>query len=321
MATKSKDKAKNRNKKGTIITSVIFRPSKGKPADRLPSTRRLVKETVQLIFRYKGLFSLLGLSYLIANWLLIAFPFTSKYGETKALLDSVLDEGLQGTTGIGTLLIGGIGGEYTAPQTEGGQILASVVALLFILSLIFATRHLIAHENDTKVARVGLRDVLYNSPTPFISVILTMFITVLAMLPAAIGVFLVASAFSMDIAWWQQAIIGITGVSLAIVSLLWLIRLLFAFFVVTLPGARPIESIRETRDFVVGHRWSILWRLLLFGLLLGIAWLVLFVPFLLLDLWVNNDWLPIVPIAIGIINTLLVTAGTIYMYKLYRSLL
>jgi hypothetical protein len=317
----NKRKTDKKPPKGTIITRVIFRPKNENPTPKIPSTRRLVRESFGFMARYRKLFIPLGLIYLVASWLLVALPLASQYASTKELLDTMLEEGLSGATGITTLLLGGIAGEYTAPQSESGQILASLFMLLFALAIIFSVRHLVAHENDAKVAVPGVRDVLYSSPAPLIAVVFTMLLLVVAMLPAALGIFLITFVFGMEAPWWQQIFPTVSGVALVVLSLFWLIRFIFALFVVTLPGARPIEAIRETKNFVPGRRWSILWRLLFVGIILALAWMVLFVPFLLLDLWIDISWLPIVPMAIGAINALLLTAGTIFMYKLYRSLL
>jgi hypothetical protein len=314
--------ANKKTKSNNIITRVIFRDKQNKSAaPKLPTSRRLIKETLKLLARYRGLFALLGLSYLIATWLLVAFPASTAYGDSKEILDIALEDGVNNVVGVVTLALGGLSGLFTGPDSQTSQLLSSVITLLFVLGIVFAARHLIARKNDDEDPEVGLRDVLYNSPAPFISSTFVIFIAVLAAIPGALGSALIPYVISLDEPWWSEAVFALVGLALVVLSIFWLVRILFAFFIVTLPGARPWESVKETKEIVAGRRWGILWRLLFPSVLALVAWLLLFIPFLLIDLWLGITWLPLVPVAIGVINALLIITSTVYVYKLYRSLL
>jgi hypothetical protein len=157
------------------------------------------------------------------------------------------------------------------------------------------------------------------------SVIVTAYILV-QLLPVAIGVLVFnnASSAGMLESGFMAMISSIILALLGILSVYWVVTSVFAMVIVTLPGMYPWQAIRVSGDIVTGRRLRIVLRiawLLLFNTVLG--GLVL-LPVILLDRALTGltdlfRYIPLVPLTMAILGSLLVVWSAAYVYLLYRK--
>ena len=112
---------------------------------------------------------------------------------------------------------------------------------------------------------------------------------------------------------------------LAALSAYWITSTALAMVVVTLPGMYPLRALRIAGDMVVGRRLRILYRLLWMTVITVLAWVILLIPFIMIDMglkaWIPAiDWLPIVPVVVLILGTISFIWMTTYVYLLYRGI-
>jgi len=74
---------------------------------------------------------------------------------------------------------------------------------------------------------------------------------------------------------------------------------------------------------MVGRRLRVLLRILWMLLCIAVAWLVVLIPFILLDsglkqLWTQIQWVPIIPVVLLLLGVGSVVWGASYVYLLYR---
>jgi uncharacterized membrane protein YcjF (UPF0283 family) len=71
----------------------------------------------------------------------------------------------------------------------------------------------------------------------------------------------------------------------------------------------------------MNRRWGIVLRVLMLAVQVLLLWAVVLIPVFMIDTWLRFDWLPLVPIVVqGLIGLTLVYTS-VYVYRLYRSLL
>jgi len=135
---------------------------------------------------------------------------------------------------------------------------------------------------------------------------------------AAVSTGIIEGGGAPAMAFWVAAAL------LAILSLFWITSSLFAMVIVTLPGMYPFKALKTAGDIMLGRRVKILLRWVWMLLVVLVAWAVIIIPTILLDmgvksLWPAIQWLPIVPFVM-----LLTAAGSTiwiatYVYLLYRK--
>jgi hypothetical protein len=171
-----------------------------------------------------------------------------------------------------------------------------------------------------------LRDGLYNSGAPVVSTIAIVLILVLQLVPVGIvalmyagltSVGLVADGFGAMLFWVFALII-------AALVLYWVTSTIIALVVVTLPGMYPLQAMKASGDLVVGRRLRIAYRLGWGQLIVLLAWLLVFVPLILLDSWLKGIWnifekVPLLPIAAALASAATIVWLASYVYLLYRK--
>jgi hypothetical protein len=189
------------------------------------------------------------------------------------------------------------------------------------LTTVWLLRNLLAGH------KVKVRDGLYNSASPLFAMVIIALIIAVQLIPAviafvgynaALGTGLIASGGAGAMLFWIGA--GL----LSLLSLFWITSSLFAMIIVTIPGMYPLKAMRTAGDMVLGRRIKILLRWVWMALVLAVAWAVVIIPIILLDmliksLWPVIAWVPIVPVAgllMAAVSTVWVSA---YVYLLYRK--
>lgn len=277
---------------------------------------RLTLETLKLIWSHKKIFLWLAAFYSVSSYLLVGGIAQSDYVSLKE--ESVeYTDGFDVVTNALAYFGAAVTGGLSAVPTELQQFLTGFVTLIFWLVTIWAARLVLANKN------IKLRDAFYSGTTPLVSTLVVLMIVVLQLIPAAVGLFGMSTGitegwitnFAVAIAYGAAALL------LSLLSLYWLSGSVIAVAIVALPGMYPIQAMRDARTLATGKRWNIMLRIITALILMLLVWVFLLVPVFMLDHWLRFDWLPLVPIAIQIVSGFSLVFASIYVYKLYRSLL
>lgn len=291
----------------------------------LPGNISFTNEVNRTVWKYKNTFLLLALVYVVLYAVLVGMQSQDTYTTLTNTLKDTSGEALSGNWGaLGqagllfvTIASTGVSGE----GTEAQQIFSVFIFLLAWLSTIWLLRNLLAGH------KVKLRDGLYNSGAPLFALICIAVFVAVQLIPIAVATigYNAASTSGLIEAGGAGAMLFWIGAALlAVLSLYWITSSLFAMVIVTLPGMYPYTAIRTAGDMMVGRRIKILLRWLWMAVMIALAWIVVLIPVILLDLgiksvWPAVTWLPIVPVAVLAMSALTTVWMTTYVYLLYRK--
>ncbi len=291
---------------------------------RLPGYWAFTNEVRRTLLTNKKLFLGLALLYGILTVALIGLGSQDTYTQLSDALHETGTEILDGDIGklgeAGLLLTTVLGGSLSGAPTDLQRFYAVILALLIWLTTVWLLRAVTAGRKPK------LRDGLYNSSAPFISTFLVGCIMAVQLLPIA----LVAIAFGAATASGlldggvEAMVFWIGAGLLAALSLYWVSSTFIALIVVTLPGMYPMQAIKTAGDLVIGRRVRILLRLLWMILIALGVWVVVMIPIILLDMWIKDvwpaiQWVPIVPVMLLSVSSIVVIWASSYTYLLYRK--
>lgn len=291
----------------------------------LPSYATFTLEVSKTIWSHRRLFASLAVFCAAIVVLLGGMSTQDHYVQLQEMIADTTASVSQGDQGVGELANAGI---LMLSAVSGGGGLSDVQQIYLALSLVLVwlttvwlLRELLAGR------RPKLRDGLYNSGSPLVSTILTTVIMLLQLLPIALAIAVYAGLSSTGLASdGFGAMLAILGVALtAALTLYWLTSTLIALVVVTLPGMYPMRAIRAANDLVVSRRLRVMYRFLWMVLVVMIAWLVVMVPLILLEVWLRDQfsWLgvvPTIPILLTLMSSFTVIWAASYVYLFYRKL-
>lgn len=291
----------------------------------LPGNISFTNEVTRTLWKYKKIFLILAVIYAILYGLLVGIQSQESYSSISDSLQEAGNEVYDGNwSAVGqaallTLSVAATG--LNAESTEAQQLFSVLVFLMVWLTTVWLLRNLLAGH------KVKVRDGLYNSASPLFAMVIIALIIAVQLIPvaiafvgynAALGTGLIASGGAGAMLFWIGA--GL----LSLLSLFWITSSLFAMIIVTIPGMYPLQAMRTAGDMVLGRRIKILLRWAWMALVLAVAWAVVIIPIILLDmliksLWPVTAWVPIVPVA----GLLMAAASTVwvsaYVYLLYRK--
>jgi AcrR family transcriptional regulator len=287
----------------------------------LPGHIAFTKEVFGTLWRYRTIFSLFVVLYILLATALVGIAQQDQYTSFVAALRSFGPDILGGNFGkiseTTTLFGAAITGGFATPLDRAGQLNSLLLTLFSWLTVVWLLRQLLAGN------KVKLRDGLYNSGAPFISTLCILSVALLQTIPAAIGVVVYATASSTGVleGGVEAMAFGIGALLLVVLSLYWLTGTFFAAIIVTLPGTYPLQALRNAGDIAFGRRTALLGRYLWLALVLLAMWAVVLIPILLLDGTFNVSWLPAVPVTVQFLGAMSVLLTTSYTYLLYRKMI
>jgi len=285
--------------------------------DDLRATWRLMGETWTFIFRNKRIILGLGLIYALLGYILVGGISQLDYVAFKDATVQFVDGDLGAVDTAFSLFGAALTGGLVAPPTDVQQFLSTALLLFFWLSLVWASRMLAADKE------INLRDALYNSGGPIVPTVVMLAVIAVQLIPAALGIFGYATALNGG--WLTGGVeamaFGVGAVLLCLLSAYFVVSSLTGLIVVTLPGTYPWQALQTSRQLVMNRRWGIVLRMLVMIVQMVLVWGVVMIPIFLLDNWLRFDWLPLVPIFIQALMGLTLVYTSVYIYRLYRSLL
>lgn len=291
----------------------------------LPGNIVFTHEVSKTIWRHKTIFLLLALIYAVLYAVLVGIQSQETYTTLSDLLKETSGDAFSGNWGAigqaGLLLVTVASSGVSTEATESQQIFSVFIFLLIWLTTVWLLRNLLAGH------KVKLRDGLYSSGAPLFATVVITLVIAIQLIPVAVAFIAYNAATTTGLieAGGAAAMLFWIGAGLlALLSLYWVTSSLFAMIIITLPGMYPYRAIRTAGDMVLGRRIKILLRWLWMGLMIILAWAVIMIPMILLDmgvksLWPAIEWLPIVPVT----ALLMAAASTVwmsaYVYLLYRK--
>jgi len=284
---------------------------------RLPGIGRQVLETNRLLVKEKWLLLKIAGLYALFNFLFVGgvsqVDFIGFKDSTLQFLGG--DFGAFGNAGA--LFLAAATGGLTVAANELQQFLGLLIGFIFWLAIIWALRMKLAGN------LVKARDALYNACAPLISSAVLLAIVVMQMLPAAIAVFLLAILQTDGLlnGGVEVMMFSFAAALLFLLSSYWLAASFLSLVIVTLPGMYPWKALSTASELVVGQRWAIALRIGVMALIVLVLWGIILLPALLLDGYLRWEWLPLVPIVVQLLGAISLVYSSIYIYKLYRSLL
>lgn len=331
------DTLKAKNKKHPTIRQRIdeflsrrphrsFRRSQARDYHRslkLPGFFVFTKSVAKTLWQNKKIFLLLTLVYALLSGLVVGIASQDTYtaitdglSEASSTLGS--DPGQLGVVIglIGTAVTGGLNQSLTQTQST----YATLFALMAWLTTVWLLRNILAGN------KVKLRDGLYNASAPILSTFLVTLVLILQLLPMALAFIGYSAALASGLldGGVEAMLFWIAAGLLVVLSLYWVTSTLIALVIVTLPGMYPMKALSTAGDIAVGRRMRLLLRLLWLIGTIVVTWIVVMVPLVLLNAWINSLWpafsaVPMLPIALVIMSSLTVVWSSSYVYLLYRK--
>lgn len=286
----------------------------------LPGLFKFTGSVFRILFKYKRLFFVLLLIYIVVATATIGISQQDQY---HTLIDAVqslgpdlaggkLDAVTQTTGLLGVTLSGGLNASLSDIQ----QMYLALLYFITWLVVVWLVRQLLA-DNIVKV-----RDALYNACAPFVSTLIVLALMAVQSLPAVVGIMAFSTVTqNAGLNGVEAMLFGMGALLLVVLSLYWLCSSIFALLIVTLPGTYPMMAIRAAGDIAVGRRVSLIIRLLWLVLVLVAVWAVIFTPILLIDIWINVTWSPLVPLAVQLLSGFTLLFAATYIYMLYRRMI
>lgn len=278
---------------------------------KLPSTWRLTKSALQLIFRNWKLVLGVLVVYEILNMLLVrGLSGGTDVSQLKSALDSLFS-GVVGHITSGLTIFALLVGTSTSNSgANGATAYQSLLILMVSLALVWAYRQLLAGK------KIRIRDAYYQGMYPMVPVILVLLVVSIQFIPGLIGAWTYGIVTQNGIATGtlQQVLWGIFFFLLVLLSLYMICSSIFALYIATLAEMTPMRALRSARELVRFRRWTVLRKVLFLPLWLLVIGALIMLPIILL-VPVAAQWIFFVLTMIGL------AFGHAYMYTLYRELL
>lgn len=288
---------------------------------KLPGLIPFTVEVARTVWRFRRVFLVLLLLYVVAGLLLIGYSQQDQYRSLTDALGDVVKEagedGIDAVTQVGGLFGATLLGSLNGSLTEIQQFYLLGLYVVMWLVIVWLLRQLVAGN------RVKVRDGLYSAGAPLIPSFCIVALMVLQALPGALGilVFTISTQNSVVSSGVAAMCFGVLAVLLVVLSLYWISSSFLALLIVTLPGTYPMAAIRGASEIALGRRMQLLFRLLWLVVLLVVLWAIILVPALLLDFWIKVSWLPLVTIAIEVATGASFIFGVSYIFIMYRRMI
>lgn len=291
----------------------------------LPGYFSFTAYVFKTLAKNRKLFTSLTLLVLISSAILIGFASQTNYMALVDTLDSTSGDLLSDVSGK----IGGAGLLFLASISGGVSQSLSTVQQLYLLFIIIFTwlttvwllRNILS-GNSAK-----LRDGIYNAGSPIIATMLLTIVMIVQFFPFVIALIGYAAASSTGLldGGVEAMLFWIVAGLLSTLSLYWMSSTFFAMVIATIPGMYPMKALHAAGGLVAGRRVRIIKRLLWLGLVTCLAWAVIFIPVILIDMsiksiWAAIEWLPIIPLLISVASSMTIIWVSAYIYLLYRKI-
>ncbi len=289
-------------KKRGIFT---FRKPKTQIRRAIPSSRTLLRRSVDIMWQNKKVLGGVLLVYGVLQIVLVRGVLMSNFSEIKNAVDQNFD-GFLGTATLFTYITSSFGSVSTA---EAG-VYQSFLFIVCSLAFIWALRQVMAK----KVIRI--RDAYYKGMYPLVPFILVLLVMGLQTIPALIGSWLYGTVLANEIAvtGFEQVFWLIVFLIFLAPSVYMICSSLFALYISTLPDMTPLQALRSARELVRYRRWAIIRKIAILSIVVLLVLALVLAPVILI--------IPVITPFIFYALTIVITGFVhTYLYSVYRELL
>jgi len=276
----------------------------------ISSSMVLLKKTLRIIGFQKKFFSISIAVYALLSALLVVnvHAFNNVRNLKSAYMHGLLTIGKNLSASLSTL--GSLSGTVTKSNNSASSVIQFLLFLLFSLMFIRAIRE------ANKARKLKFFEGLYSSGFPLIQFLFVIIILAFETLPIIIAIYIFQTIFSNGIAASEveKVIWFIVCLAIILLGVFLLISSIFSLFIVTLPGMRPLSSIKSSWKLVQSRRLIIARKIIsmVICLFIGLGLLALILVWLVP---VISAWVLLI---LGLVSFLLTYT---YLYTLYRELL
>ncbi len=310
-----KNKAKKTVKSDSLsnIVPKIKKTQKDEPKKvevvKVSNVLKLSSKSIMTIYNNWKVFTLISALYFFLTLLFVrGFSSTVNVLQVK---NNYLGSG-HGKSVIGSDLsvFGNVISSSFTGASGNGNLFQTLLVIFFSLVFIWMFREILNGKNVT------FRGSLYNSQYPLTQFLVIIFFLTLELLPLTLGLFLYATVYGAGIAVNLAEQIGWFVIVFLFVatSFYFLVFSVFAIYIATLPGVRPIQALRSAWRLVKGRRLSVLRKILFLPIGLFIAISLISLIFIALIPQIAD----FVFFALSVIS---LSVFHSYLYNLYRELI
>ena len=171
--------------------------------------------------------------------------------------------------------------------------------------------------------RVNVRDGLYNSGSPILSLYVLVIVGVLQLIPLALLTLVYSAAVSGGVlsGGIDTAMFSIALFMALVLTLYFMTTTLFAIFIATIPGTYPLVAYQTARRIVAGQRARLLFRLLWLALIVAVLWFMVLVPVVIMTNSLGGQDSLVIPLAVQTVTGASLVYASAYAYLLYRRMI
>ena len=310
----SKSAATRKKKRPQYTSFRIQKRIKPKEFKPLPSSWQLFRRTANLLWLHRKKVMLFLLVFAL---LLVVFVRGLSGGVNLTDLKEQVKEstGAEGDAlVVSTVLFTNLIASTSTTTSDVAAMYQAIIILICSLAFIWILRQISA----SRVESFRIRDAFYRGPQQIVPFLLVLGVIALEFIPMSIGSFLLTTASGTGIEGGELFTVMIIAVLLAVLSIYLISGSIMAIYIVTLPGTNPMKALRTSSALTQLHRWSIVRKMIMFGLLVLAIFALFFIPLLVLI----PDGYEFIAEGLYFIGTMLLFCfGHTYLYSLYRSLM
>lgn len=194
--------------------------------------------------------------------------------------------------------------EYSSPGNTVMQV------FLFLLA---STAFIWAIRKQRGLKDFYVRQAYYEGPANFVPLILVCTMLLLTLVPASLGSTALSFGLQISGSLIERIILYIFAFGSVSLSVYWMAVWWPAFYIVMLPGTKPIASMRAAADLTKGVRMKIFIRHIVLSLSLVLIFFTVVIP-------VSLIWQRIIPVTVYVVLFALFGVMHTLFFSLYRSL-
>jgi len=243
----------------------------------MPPAWRIFQTSLQLIYKNWKLFGSIIAVYGILNVLLVnglsgGLNLGGLQGDLKSLVGGNVRNLNSSFVVFGYLL-----GNASTTVSDVASVYQTFLVLYISLVTIWALRH-VGTKQEPRA-----KQALYDGIRPLVPFMGVLAVIFLQLIPFYVGnyIFLAVINGGFAITGPEIFVWGLLFGALTLLSLYMISSSVFALYIVTLPGLKPMQALRSARNLVLYRRFEILRKVLFLPLILMLAAAIIFIPLII----------------------------------------
>ncbi len=278
------------------------------PGPKLISSWQIFRRSLVPLRENKKLYAGILAVYVVLSLLLVrGFSNSAQLSNAKVGLTN----SHKSVVTTSTTLVGNLFGSSSSNGAVGSTY-RSLLFLLMSLVIIWALRQTFNKDSES----VSIKAAFYESTGQLVPFILVLLVISLQFIPMVIGTGIYGAVIRTGLAIsGPEKLLWSTVLFLfSLASLYMLTASLFAIYIVTLTGVKPLQALRSAKQLVRLRRWTVMRKILFLPVILFVLLGIIMLPIVLLLTGVA-EWI------FFIFGLAMLIFGHSYLYALYRELM